>query len=155
MFHQRIPQLALILLIPTAQGASLQTHPLKQQRGHVDAVRQLGASHNSQHHNATIPRRGVQVTLEVRRADEIHNDVHSRPAGQLLDLTGPILGVVIEGFGYAELFFKEVDFFLGACSGVDGGGTFGLGELDAGDGDGRGTGVPEDGLALFEFTNQE
>lgn len=72
-----------------------------------------------------------------------------------MKFAGPVVGLVVEGFCDAELFLEEVDFLLGAGGCVDGRGTGGFGELDAGDGDGGGAGVPEDGLARLEFADEE
>lgn len=62
---------------------------------------------------------------------------------------------VVERGGYAELFFEKVDLLLGAGCCVDGFCAGGFGELDAGDGDGGGARVPEDGLSGLELADQE
>jgi hypothetical protein len=135
MLNQRIPQLPLILHIPTAQRTPLHPYPLKQQRRNIHSIRQLTATHQPQKHDASIPRRNVQVTLEIGRADKVDGEIDAGAVGVLGNFGGPVVGFVVEGFCDAELFFEEVDFFLGACCCVDCGGAGGFGELDAGDGD--------------------
>lgn len=135
MLNQRIPQFPLILHIPTAQRTSLYPHPLKQQRRNIHSIRQLASTHEPQEHDASIPRRNVQVTLEIGRANKVDGKIDAGAVGDLGDFGGPVVGFVVEGLGDAELFFEEVDFLLRAGCGVDCGGAFGFGELDAGDGD--------------------
>jgi hypothetical protein len=135
MLNQRIPQLPLILHIPTPQGTPLNPKPLIQQRPNIHSIRQLTTPHKTQKHHASIPRRNVQVTLEIRRPDKVNGEVHARAVGKLLEFAGPVVRLVVEGLGDAEFFFEEVDFLLRAGGGVDGGCAFGFGELDAGDGD--------------------
>jgi hypothetical protein len=130
VLNQRIPQLALILHIPTPQGTTLNPDPLKQQRRNVDSIRQLTTSHKTQQHNASVPRRNVQVTLEIGGADKVDGEIDAGAVGDLLDFRGPVVSLVVEGFGYAELFFEEVDFLLRTGCGVDSGCAFGFGELD-------------------------
>jgi hypothetical protein len=135
MLNQRIPQLPLILQIPTTQRTPLHPHPLKQQRRNIHSIRQLASTHQPQQHDASIPRRNVQVTLEIGRADKVDGEIDAGAGGELGDFGGPVVGFVVEGFCDAELFFEEVDFLLRAGCGVDRGGAGGLGELDAADGD--------------------
>lgn len=72
VLDKRIAQFPLVLQIPTAQRAPLNPHTLKQQRPNINTRRQLTATHKAQQHNPTVARRHSQISLEIRRADEVH-----------------------------------------------------------------------------------
>ena len=61
--------------------------------------------------------------------------------------------MVVEAGGGTEG-AAEIDLLLRPGGDVDGRGVFGLRELDAGNGDRGGTGVPEDGFSGSEFADE-
>ena len=105
-------------------------------------------------HDPAIPCRGVQISLEIACTDKIDYDVDSLATCSFEDLFGPVLRTVVEAGSGAELVGAEIDFGLAACRDVDGGGGGGFRELNTGNGDGGSAGMPEDGFALGEFTDE-
>jgi hypothetical protein len=131
MLNKRIPQLPLILHIPTAQRAPLNPHPLIQQRRDIHPIRQLAPAHQAEEHDASVARCHVQVSLEIGGTDEIDCEIDAGAGGRGLDLGGPVLGSVVEDFCDAKFLFQEIDFLLRARCGVDGFCAGGFGELDS------------------------
>ena len=105
-------------------------------------------------HNPSIRRHRLQISRKIRSADEIHNDIYALSVCSSKDLLRPILGSVVKASGGAESGSAEIDFGLGAAGDKNLRGVSEARELDAGDGDGGGTGVPEDGLGGLELADE-
>lgn len=105
-------------------------------------------------HNPSIPRHRIQIPLKIRPAHKINNDIDALSIRGGKDLLGPILRIVIEARRGAEFAEAEIDFGFRSGGDEDLGGAVTGAELDAGDGDGGGAGVPEDGLAWMEAANE-
>ena len=133
MLNKRIPQFTLVLKIPTAQRTALNPHTLIQQRRNINTIRQLTTTHKTQQHDTAIARRNVQITLEIRRTDEVNSQINALTRGRSLDLLRPVLRLVIEGFCNAKFFLEEIDFLLRTRRCIDSFRAGVFGELDSRD----------------------
>ena len=154
MLHQYIPQLTLITIIPTPQTTPLEPNPLFKKRADIHSLSKLRAAHGPKSDDPAIPRRRIQVPLEITRAHEINDDVDAPAVRRFEDLFGPILRVVVETRRGAEFFRAEIDFRVAPRGDVDGGGGVGFGELDPRDRDRGGACVPQDRFAWRELADE-
>lgn len=136
VLHHGISELPLVFQLPTSKRTALDAKSLKQQSANVHAIRQLLPAHQAQNDNAAIARRGVYIPLEVICSDKVNNQIDACPSRDLLNLSGPVLGLVVEGGRDTEFVNEEIAFFLGASRRIDSFGTFCFSELNTTDRDG-------------------
>ena len=122
-FLKQIPQLALILGIPTPQRTPLIPRPLAQNRANIHALAQRRAAHDTQHDDPAVHGQDIQVLLEIRRRDKVDDEVHAVAVVGFLEGRGPVWsgGGVDGGFG-AEGLHAKVAFCVFTGGGEDGGG---------------------------------
>lgn len=148
-----IPQPTLVLHVAAPQRAALEPDALEQQHADVDAL-EPRAAQEPKHDPARVPRGDGQILLEVARADEVDDEVDAPAARGLEDAARPVVRLVVEGPGGAELGLDEAALVVAADGGVDGGGAGVARQLDAGDADAAGARVPEDRLAGGELADE-
>lgn len=123
VLDQLIPQLALVLLIATAQPTALESRPLAKEQGHIRLLElglQLGSRKRSQVDNNAILRNSPQVRRESFGSDEVDDDVDTLAVGGLEDFVSPVGLSRVEGCGCAELGGAEVRLLVAASGCVDG-----------------------------------
>jgi hypothetical protein len=154
MLYQLVSQLALVLLVPAPQTASHKGTPLADEGADIGTFWHLRATHETQVDNHAVLRNRFKILLEVRCADKVDNYVYALVVRCLHDLLHPVLARGVEGGICTELLDCELAFRVLTRGRENAGGRVGARELDAGDGDRRGGGVPEDGLAGSEVTDE-
>ncbi len=70
-------------------------------------------------YDAAISTRCVQIALEIRRADEVDDDVNALTVGRFQDLLRPVLGMVIEASSCTEFLRAKVNLLLRPSCYVD------------------------------------
>lgn len=154
MVNQLIPQLALVVLVPAAQTATLEPNPLLDKVAQIRSSRRNRTTQRRQIHDPAVSRRRLQIPGKVAGADEVDDDVHTLAVRVLehLLLPMPIAFLVAEPLIGPETLAK-VDLLAAAGGDEHLAGAVGLAELDAGDADGAGARVPQHRIPRLEVAD--
>merc|ERR1719487_3191376 len=82
--------------LPLAGKLTLDTETLVQQLTEVERLVRLGSAHKSEKDHPTIASEGRDVLFPVRGTDKVDDDVDAGVLGDLGDLFGKILGLVVD-----------------------------------------------------------
>lgn len=142
MFDQLIAQSPLVILVAAPQTTTLVAESFPEEAADVDGLLDHIPTHKAQTDDVTVDRGGLEILVEVPRADEIDDQVGTLAVRILEQFLRPVARLVIETLGRAER-LAEVDLLLAAGRHIDCFGAVGFGELDAGNRDTARAGVPQ------------